>query len=220
MSDAEILAGSRLFQGMTGERLQAALTQFDAKSAEYRRGDYLLRPGARLERFGLVLSGVIQVNMDDFNGQRMIMSQVGPAGSFGESLAYLRVPEPMIYIIAVSDCRVLWLSPACVSGSANEADFSSRFIALLAQRALEMNDRIQILSKHSLREKLIAFFSQCARGREDAVGGARRFTLEMDRNAMADYLGADRSALSRELSRMEAEGLIDYHKNRFELLTL
>ena len=34
---------------------------------------------------------------------------------------------------------------------------------------------------------------------------------------LADYLSLDRSALSKELSRMKSDGLIDYHKNIFTL---
>ena len=43
-------------------------------------------------------------------------------------------------------------------------------------------------------------------------------TIPFDRASMATYLGADRSALSRELSRMQAEGILTYHRNRFQIL--
>ena len=35
---------------------------------------------------------------------------------------------------------------------------------------------------------------------------------------MADYLAADRSALSSMLGRLKKEGIIEYHKNSFTLL--
>ena len=84
---------------------------------------------------------------------------------------------------------------------------------MLARRTLRMNDRIQILSRGSIREKLNAFFTECAR---DA--GSPSFDIPFDRAGMAAYLGVDRSALSRELSRMRQEGLITYQKNHFVLL--
>ena len=83
---------------------------------------------------------------------------------------------------------------------------------MLAERALSMNTRIQILSRLTIRDKLNALFTAFA----DRDG--RTVTLPFDRADMAAYLGADRSALSRELSRMKAEGLIDYHRNRITLL--
>ena len=47
---------------------------------------------------------------------------------------------------------------------------------------------------------------------------SRTFSIPMNRNEMADYLNIERSALSRELSRMKRDGLIDYHRDSFKLL--
>ena len=84
---------------------------------------------------------------------------------------------------------------------------------MLANRTLEMNDRIQILSKRTLRSKLVTFFSLLIKRYDDDS-----FAIPFDRSAMADYLGTDRSALSRELSHMQAEGLLRFRHNRFEIL--
>ena len=85
-------------------------------------------------------------------------------------------------------------------------------MALLAQRTLTMNDRIQILTQPSIRAKLNLYFTQCANR-----FNSRTFTIAFNRNQLADYLAVNRSALSRELSRMKEEGLIDYHLNSFSI---
>ena len=111
-----------------------------------------------------------------------------------------------------------WLGTEAVrrfSKDARDHELRLRFITLVTGRALAMNDRIQILSKRGLRDKLMVFFSQCAH----QYGGGT-FTLPLSRVDMASYLGTDRSALSRELSRMQAEGILEYHRNRFRLLRL
>ena len=115
-----------------------------------------------------------------------------------------------------TDSQVLWLRCDALRGAAQsplQFQLQARFTAMLARRTLRMNDRIQILSRGSLREKLNAFFAECAR---DAGGPV--FDLPFDRAGMAAYLGADRSALSRELSRMAREGVVRYRKNHFELI--
>ena len=94
-----------------------------------------------------------------------------------------------------------------------EALLQQRFTAMLARRTLQMNDRIQILSRAGIREKLMAFFTECAR---DA--GSSAFDIPFDRAGMAAYLGVDRSALSRMLSQLQAQGVLRYRKNHFELL--
>lgn len=89
---------------------------------------------------------------------------------------------------------------------------TDRFLRMLANRALSMNRRIQTLTRTTLRRKLITFFSEC---RDEF--GSDIFTVPMDREGLASYLGTDRSALSRELSAMKREGLIDFRKNEFRL---
>ena len=81
---------------------------------------------------------------------------------------------------------------------------------MLAGRTLDMNNRIQILSNLTLREKLITFFSQAV-----SSGGSTQFDLPFDRESMAVYLGTNRSALSRELSKMRDEGIISFQRNHF-----
>lgn len=46
---------------------------------------------------------------------------------------------------------------------------------------------------------------------------SQSFVIPFNRQEMADYLLVDRSALSNELSKMKAEGLIDFWKNQFTL---
>ena len=83
---------------------------------------------------------------------------------------------------------------------------------MLAERTLKMNDRIQILSKPTLRDKIVTFLSQASRR-----AGSGTVRIPLDREGLAAFLGCERSALSRELSRMQKDGLITYRKNLFIL---
>ena len=47
--------------------------------------------------------------------------------------------------------------------------------------------------------------------------GADTFSTPMNRTELAAYLHCDRSALSRELSRMQEEGLIELFRGSFKL---
>ena len=85
--------------------------------------------------------------------------------------------------------------------------------AMLAKRALAMNDRIQILSKLRLREKLMTYFTELSREQKSKV-----LTLPFNREDMAAYIGTNRSALSRELSRMKQDGIIDYEGRTVRIL--
>ena len=205
-----------LFQGLSPEALDYALDYFDAHVKRYEKGAFLHRVSFPLERFGLVLAGTIQVYMDDMDGHHIIMNSVGPGGLFGEAYCFLGTDAP-IYICAVSEAEILWMSPARVKEprlplQPRDQALANRFVSALASRTLSLNQRIQILSRNTLRMKLITFLSQYAASQGDV------FTVPFDRASMANFLGADRSALSRELSRMRKEGILDYHRNQFRIL--
>ena len=88
-----ILRGSQLFSGFSQEDFSYALDFFGARAARYEKGEFLHRVGSRLSRFGLVLSGRVQVHMDDFEGNLLIMANVTPGKTFGESLCFLEREE-------------------------------------------------------------------------------------------------------------------------------
>ena len=144
-----ILRGSQLFSGFSQEDFSYALDFFGARAARYEKGEFLHRVGSRLSRFGLVLSGRVQVHMDDFEGNLLIMANVTPGKTFGESLCFLEREEEPVTISAAEDTRVAWLGTEAVrrfSKDVRDHELRLRFITLVTGRALAMNDRIQILS--------------------------------------------------------------------------
>ncbi len=218
LSDSDRAALSRcpLFSSLSKTETDAALRFFSAELRHYRKGETLCPVGERLPGFGLVLSGIVQVFCDDLAGERVIMASVPSGSTFGESLCYLGVEDSPVWIISSLECDVLWLRCdmlRSVGDDPLERKIYRRFVAMLAERALSMNDRIQILSKLTIREKLLTYFSQCAR-----AAGSRTFTVPLDRESLAAYLGVNRSALSRELSAMQRDGMIEFYKNSFKIL--
>ena len=205
-----------LFAGMEDGNLSAALDLMGAGAAAYDKGEFLHFPYTPMERFGMILSGVVEACMDDLEGSRMIMAEVTPGGTFGESLCFLEVPESPVYVFASEPTEVLWLSPKNLFVGSEDPfcmDLQRRFTAMLAARTLNMNKRIQVLSKIRLRDKIMTYFSQIAQQTK-----SRTFQIPMNRNDLAAYLGVNRSALSRELSMMKKEGLIDYYRDSIQIL--
>jgi CRP-like cAMP-binding protein len=104
------------------------------------------------------------------------------------------------------------LLTTCSSACIFHRRLIQNIIELLANKNVYLNRKLDILSKRSLREKILQFLHSYSTSSKERI-----ITIPYNRLAMADYLGVDRSALSRELSKMKADGLIDYHKNTFIL---
>ncbi len=214
--DKDLIKKSVYFSGLPDKELSSALTFYQAREKKYKAGDYLVKQGKPIPAFGIVLGGIVQVCMDDAEGMQMILASNSPGDSFGESLAFLGTKESPVYIRAVEDSRVLWLKLDRISapkpGMCNH-DYVMRVMDGFAKQVFDMNNRIQVLSKRSLRQKLITLFSQYKQ-----KSGSKTFDIPLSREDMAVYLGCDRSALSRELSNMKKDGIIDYYRNSFRIL--
>ncbi len=213
--DLSVLRTNPLFREPDRERLSRQLQVMKAEKAHSERGETLQFLGEPVRRFGVLLSGAVQVCVDDIEGNRMIMAEVAPGNSFGESLCFLQTKESPVHIFASEDSDILWLSTGDLfaASDAFHMEIQQRFTATLAMKALTMNNRIQVLSKLSLRGKLTAYFTELA-----AAQGSDMIRLPMNREDTAAYIGANRSALSRELAKMKEEGLIDYRKNEIRIL--
>ena len=83
----------------------------------------------------------------------------------------------------------------------------------LASKNLQLHQKLEILSKRSLKEKILAYLNIYATNSKN-----RNFNIPLSRNELADYLNSDRAALSRELSKMKEEGIIDYNLNTFKIM--
>ena len=212
--ERELLKKTTLFQGLDDSKLQSALAFFDARESAYEKGDLIKPVHAPFTRFALVLQGRVQVYTDDLSGNQMMMAHVEKGGMFGESLSFLE-QEEAVYAVAVTACRILWLHPDNVRKmqpqSPLEQTLIHRFITNLCTRALQMNDRIQILSRRTLEEKLTALFTPYQKRQ------GMQFTLPFSRTELAVYLGANRSAVSRILSQMQKKGLLSMDGRRFTL---
>ncbi len=213
--DLAVLETNPLFKGLERDRFERQLQVMKAVKAGSVKGEMLQAVGEPIRRFGIVLSGAVQVCVDDIEGNRMIMAEVAPGTSFGESLCFLRTKESPVYIFASEDSELLWLSTEDLfdGSDAFYREIQHRFTATLAGKALTMNNRIQVLSRLSLRGKLTAYFTELA-----AAQGSDVIRLPMNREDTAAYIGANRSALSRELAKMKEDGLIDYRKNEITIL--
>ena len=85
---------------------------------------------------------------------------------------------------------------------------------ILSKENIELIQKIENVSQKTIRDKLLTYLSNEAQKRH-----SNSFDIHFNRQDLADYLNVDRSAMSFELSKLQKEGLIEYNKNHFELLS-
>lgn len=210
--------GSVLFEGIEEDEAETMLDCLSARAPEYPADTWLVRPGDRLDSFGIVLSGCVHIVIEDYWGNTNILKAAGPGDLFALSYACTAKGVSQVGAVAVEDSTVLWMDirrvlTTCSSACAFHSRLIHNLIEVLAQENASLTGKVEHLSKRTVREKTLSYLSTEARRQ-----GSDHITLPFNRQQMADYLSVERSGLSVVLSKLRDEGLIDYHRNVFHLL--
>ena len=213
-----VLCKSRLFAGVEPENHRDMLRCLGARQETFGRDREIFSPGDHIRALGLVLTGRVHVQREDFWGNRNILTAIGPGQVFGEAYACLPDRPLPVRVTAEEPSRVLFLDvgrilTTCPSACAFHSRVVRNLLGVLAERDLAMNEKLIHLTGRSIRGKVLSYLSW-----ESQRQGTRSFAVPYNRQELADYLSVDRSALSAELSRLKAEGVLDYNRECFTLL--
>ena len=169
-------------------------------------------------QIGIVISGCIHIIKEDIWGRRTFLTYTGDDGIFGEVLMGENLSERGILFKAAEPTTIL-IIPAdrilhpCRNSCPFHHKLSRNLFDLLSRRNAALTEKIEITSKSSLREKVLAYLSL-----EAQKTGSMKVTIPLSRSEMADYLCTNRSVLSRELANMKKDGILDYDLRTFHLL--
>ena len=213
-----ILKKCPLFAGVEERDIAAMLRCLDARREQYDKGALILAAGDPATWVGVVLSGAVELQRMDYDGSRRILAHLTPGQLFAEAFACAGVEAISVDVAAVEDTEILRLDVWRITHScSNACAFHGRLIynllRVVSEKNLLFHRKLEVTAKRTTRERLLTYLELCAQD-----SGARRFTIPLDRQALADYLGVDRSGLSAEIGRLRAEGVLESRKNEFVLL--
>lgn len=216
MNDLNILSSSPLFHQMMPEEISSILSCLSYRYAACEKNEFVCRHGDVLSFVGLVLSGEVHIIKEDFWGNRTILGKAEAGQLFAESYACAGRPLE-VSVIAAKDSKILFLDVRNLLHSCSQScPFHQRliqnFVTILSRKNLMLTKKIEHMSRRSLRDKLLSYLSD-----ESIRQRSTSFDLPFNRQQLADYLCVDRSALSRELSLLQEEGILRFRRNHFEL---
>lgn len=165
---------------------------------------------------GYVISGYLQIIRIDYNGNRTIMEELEENAVFGSNLSSLKKNE--FEIITKEETKLIIIDyQNILSESNNKYPYYNQFIRNLLEITMEKinekNDRIEILTKKSIRDKLLEYFKIIS-----AKNKSKIIYLTLNYSELADYLAVDRCAMSRELKNLKEEGFIKKDGKKIALL--
>jgi CRP-like cAMP-binding protein len=215
-----ILSSMPLFREINPEGLQGILNCLKPKISKFVKNEYIFMAGDHFEGIGIMLSGSAVVIKENAAGNRVIMAVLEPGDMFGEMVAFADHDRWPASVYTQESSTVTFLPPGKVIGSCEQACAMHKrlimnLLKIISDKALALNRKVEYLSIKSMRGKISTFLLE-----EYRKTGKTTFVLPLKRNEMADFLNVSRPSMSREMGRMQEEGIIEFHRASVRLKDL
>jgi CRP-like cAMP-binding protein len=213
----DLILGSPLFSGISKEELGSLLNCLSAKTRDFPKGEPVFLEGDPAGFIGFVLEGAVQIVRDDFYGNRSLLAVTQTGELFAEAFACANVELMPVSGYAIQNSKILWLDcrrmlTVCTNACGFHNLLVQNLLQVVAQNNLLLGRKIQFMSGKTTREKLMTYLLDRAK-----QAGSREFTIPLDRQALADFLGVERSAMSAEISKLRSDGILESKSSWFRL---
>ncbi len=219
MLSQQELAKSPLFQDISYEDYRSLLTCFQAVQKAFRPDDLIYDFSApNNDAVGIVERGGAALIRIDEEGVSTVMEELGPGGVFGRTLAFAGSSGDSLEVVCRTPCDVLFIDyphmlKRCEHACGHHSVLVQNMLRLMNDKAQALSQRVDVLSRRSIREKLLCYFRQLSK-----KAGSNTFVLPFSLSTLADYIATDRSAMMRELKRLREEGIVRSDGRQFTLL--
>lgn len=187
------------------------------KIKDFKKGDIVTSYIENRRELCILLLGEAELIRSDFNGDEMVLEHFTQNTIFGE-MFYSITSNTQLNVIAKEDSKVLFINHSffergCTKLCKYHDTLVECFILMISKRMISLTDHIEILTKKSIREKLLSYFSSMSYHKS-----SKTFKIPFSLTALADYLNIDRSAMMREMKYLTEEGFIKREKNKITLI--
>jgi CRP-like cAMP-binding protein len=167
-------------------------------SRSFARGETVTTYIEKRNQMCILLKGEADLIRYDFNGNKTIIGHFSDNDIFGEVL-YPANTNNELFVLAKTDCEVLFfiyddILQKCKSNCVFHKEFSQKIHILIMEQVINLNTRIELLTKKNIRDKLLSYFEILS-----AQNLSKTFSIPFSLTDLADYLSVDRSAMMREL---------------------
>ena len=207
-----------LFDKINDKELHIILNSRYTNVRNFTKNQVIIAEGEETNHIGIVLSGAVQIVRNDYYGNRSIITHIKPQQIFAEVFAFAEIRAMPVNVISTCKSRIMLIDLKnllndFIDGNAIYAKLTNNLLRLITKKNLKLNEKIEIISKRTTREKIMAFLIS-----QSKLNQSKTFTIPYDRQGLADFLEVDRSAMSAEISKLREEGILESNRSKFKLI--
>lgn len=208
----------KLFEGIPSTKINELFSHLAVRVVELKKGEILFKSGSKITEFAVIISGRLAISAYDADGHRKIIEFFDSMDTVAISLAVADIESVAISVEARQDSEVILFNAKKILNpvakpSEEHIKLLQNITKELARKTVHLGRKMRIISNRATADRLMKYLIE-----ESVRRGCKEFEIPYDRQALADYLCVERSALSAEISKLIDKGIIESRKNHFKLL--
>jgi CRP-like cAMP-binding protein len=205
-----------LFKGLTKEEIQICLNCSNARIKEYEKNQIIFSQIDPPKALYVLIKGSVVVCKDTPDGRRYIVTNIEEKDIFGEVYVFLEKADYSYYVISNTDSSVLeipkqYFYSTCDKSCNAHSVIIQNMLGILAAKAYFLNNKVQLLTSGSLRQKIAKYLLE-------NCNNSKYVQLAMNREQFSAFLNVTRPSLSRELIKMQEDGLIEVDRDMVKIV--
>ena len=207
---------NQLFIGLSDESIKNVLKEIKYYIKTYSKGEIIANEDDECRSLSLVLAGTVEIQRLYSNGKYIVLSRIFEGDVFGEALVFSKSKTYPATVIALSECKVLFINKSDVLKiCSNEEKILENFVSLLSDKVFILNSKINSISLKSIRQKVINYILNEVKKQKD-----NSIILKNTKEEIAALLGIPRPSLSRELINLRDMNYIEFNRKKITILDI
>lgn len=206
----------KLFENIDFKHQEKILKSLEANTYTYKKDSIILDKIKDENIIGIVITGYLHIIKTDYNGNVTIIEKLEENSIFGSMFSNISNSE--FQIVTKEDSKIIIIDYDQITNIQNNSPYYIKFIQNLLKiiftKIEEKNDRIEILTEKTIRNKLLKYFQIISK-----KNGSKNIYLPFTLTELAEYIAVDRSAMSRELKNLKDDNIIEINNKVIKIKT-
>ncbi len=209
-----------LFANMREDEIKNVLQCGDAAVVIYSDNQILFERDHKIDKLGIVIEGSLNLVSQKYNGSRVIVTTLKKNDLFGEALIYASAERSPYDLVSSGSSKVLLIpyrifSYMCTNNCSYHKQLINNMLAILSNKIVMLNNKMRILNAETLKGRIAAYLLFLQKSSKTMI-----FDMPMKRQELAEYLNVKRPSLSRELSNMQKDNIIEVYRSSVKILDM
>lgn len=213
----DLIKENKLFANMTIDEIKMVLNCSKAVVLDFHDNQVIFEKDDKIKKMGIVIEGQLNLVSQKYNGTRVIVTTLEKTDLFGEALAFSTLRESPYDLVSSGNSKALIIPHSIFFTMCREnCDFHktliSNMLSILSDKIVMLNNKMNILNAETLKGRISVYLLSLHKKTNSII-----FDMPMKRQELAEFLNVKRPSLSRELSNMQQEGIIEVYRSTVKI---